>query len=369
MENLNEIRLEINKTDKEMAALFEKRMSLAKQVAEYKIQNSMPIFDAKREAQVVEKNLAYIESDEMKDYYTLFIKDVMDISKKYQEKLIKGLKVAYCGVEGAFAHIAAERIFENSNKVSYESFDEAYKSVESGENDCAILPVENSYAGEVGANIDLIFSGSLYVNGIYNLLIKQNLMAKPGTKLEDIKEVISHPQALQQCAKYIEEKGFEAKNYKNTAIAAQYVANSDRNDIAAIASLETAKLYGLEMLEKNINESSLNTTKFAVVSRTLNKNLLEHKHSNFILMFSVKHESGALAKAISVIGKYGFNMNAIKSRSLKTLSWQYYFYTELEGDILSENGKNMLEELKNYCDKLKVVGGFENNCELKAKED
>ncbi len=369
MDNLSKLREEINNIDKEMANLFEKRMGIAKEVAQFKIKNSMPVFDEKREIQVIEKNLSNIENDEIKDYYTLFIKDVMKISKKYQEKFLKGLRVAYCGVEGAFAHIAAERIFKNSVKISYNSFNEAYKSVENGENDCVILPIENSYAGEVGANIDLIFSGNLSINGIYSLLVKQNLMAKKGTKLSDIKEVISHPQALEQCRNYIEEKGFEAKNYKNTALAAQFVANSERCDIAAIASYETAKLYGLEIIEKNINESSLNTTKFAVLSRSLNKELLEHKDSNFILMFSVKHESGALAKAISIIGKYGFNMNAIKSRSLKTLSWQYYFYTELEGNILDENGKQMLKELKDYCDKLKVVGGFELNKELLSKED
>ena len=352
---LEEARKIINEVDAQMAELFVKRMRAAEMVFDYKKEFGLPILDKKREEAVIEKNLQFIEDDVLKEYYDIYIKNLMSLSRAYQYRMQGGLKVAYSGVEGAFAHIATERIFPDSGKMSYRDFKAAYDAVVEGKSDVVVLPIENSYAGEVGQTIDLIFSGELYINGIYELEIHQNLLAKPGTTIDEVKKVISHLQALSQCHEYIKFRGLESEEASNTAVAAKMVAESDDMGLAAIASVETAELYGLKILEANINKSGENTTRFAVLSkaRGTTPNL-----SNSVLMFTVKNEAGSLANAISIIGKYGFNMTALRSRPLKQHSWQYYFYIEIDGTIDNENGKKMMEELDKVCDKLKIVGTF-----------
>jgi chorismate mutase/prephenate dehydratase len=264
-------------------------------------------------------------------------------------------------VEGAFAHIAAGRIFPESNRISYRDFRAAYDSVLNGECDVAVLPIENSYAGEVGQTIDFLFSGTLFINGIYELEIHQNLLAHSDASIEDIKKVTSHPQALAQCHDYIKTHGFDTEESSNTAVAAKVVASSNDKTLAAIASKETAKIYGLKVLEANINTSGENTTRFAVLSKV---QASSPSLTNTVLMFTVKNEAGSLAGAISIIGKYGYNMTALRSRPLRKHSWQYYFYIEIDGRIDTENGKKMLSELDQVCDRLKVAGTFAPHSEI-----
>lgn len=159
MDKLIEAREIINETDKQIAELFEKRMQAVKQVAEYKKERGLPIFDSSRENEVVKANSDFITDESIKEFYVPFIKNTMDVSKRYQHRIMEGLNVAYSGVEGAFAHIAAGRIFPDGNRISYPDFKAAYEAVEKGECDCAVIPIENSRAGEVGQTIDLMFSG------------------------------------------------------------------------------------------------------------------------------------------------------------------------------------------------------------------
>ena len=230
-----------------------------------------------------------------------------------------------------------------------------------GESDVAVLPIENSYAGEVGQTIDLIFSGGLFINGIYELEVHQNLLGLPDARVDDIKKVISHPQALGQCNDYIALRNFETEEANNTAVAAKAVADMQDKSFGAIASVETAELYGLKVMEANINKSGENTTRFAVLSKVrADTDAL----SNSVLMFTVKNEAGSLANAISIIGKYGYNMTALRSRPLKKHSWQYYFYIEIDGTTETEDGRNMIEELNKICDNLKVAGAFAPHCEI-----
>lgn len=359
MDKINEARTIINEVDKEMASLFEKRMKAVKMVAEYKKEMGLPVLDEAREKTVVERNVEYIKDSETRGYYQEFIKNTMKISRDYQHKLLQGSKVAYSGVEGAFAHIASKNVFPDATLISYQSFKSAYKSVVNGDCDAAVLPIENSFAGEVGQVLDLMFSGDLYINGVFDLPIVHNLLAKKGSKLSDIKKVVSHPQALSQCALYIEEHHFAQSEATNTAVAAKLVAESNDSSIAAIASSDTAKLYGLEVIDHDINESSTNTTRFAVFTRSRNDS--KEKDNCFLLLFTVTNTAGSLAKAIDIIGKNGFNMKVLRSRPMKDLAWMYYFYVEAEGNINSLNGQKMLEELKPYCDKLKVVGNYSSN--------
>ena len=355
MSKLDEARKIINEVDSKMAELFIKRMRAAEMVYDYKKEFGLPILDQKREDAVIEKNSAMVEDEVLKGYYIDFIKDIMSISRAYQHRMQSGLKVAYCGVEGAFTHIAAGKIFPECSRVSYGDFKSAYNSVAGGECDVAVLPIENSYAGEVGQTIDLIYKGSLYINGIYELKIHQNLLGLPDATVDDIKKVVSHSQAISQCREYINLRGFEAEEANNTAVAAKMVSDMKDKSVGAIASAETAELYGLKILEADINKSSENTTRFAVLSKV---RATSPSLSSSVLMFTVKNEAGVLANAISVIGKYGYNMTALRSRPLKKQSWQYYFYVEIDGDINTENGKKMIEELKMHCDNLKVAGTF-----------
>ena len=352
---LEEARKIINEVDSQMAELFVKRMRAAEMVFEHKKEFGLPILDPKREAAVIEKNTALIEDQLLKEYYNVYIKNLMSVSRAYQYRMQVGLKVAYSGVEGAFAHIAAGRIFPEGTRVSCRDFKAAYNAVVDGECDVAVLPIENSYAGEVGQTIDLIFSGALYINGIYDLEIHQNLLGTQDAVVGDVKKVISHPQALSQCHDYIEMKGFETEDANNTAAAAKMVARSEDKTLGAIASAETAELYGLKVLEANINKSGENTTRFAVLSK-----VQAHTPTfcNSVLMFTVKNEAGSLANAISIIGKYGYNMTALRSRPLKKHSWQYYFYIEINGTTYNEKGQKMMEELDKVCDELKVAGTF-----------
>ncbi len=358
---LEQAREIINKVDAEMAELFVKRMRAAELVYEHKKEFGLPILDSKREEAVIEKNSALVEDEVLKGYYIEYLKQVMAVSRAYQYRMQSGLRIAYSGVEGAFAHIAAGRIFPEGNRISYGDFKAAYNSVADGECDVAVLPIENSYAGEVGQTLDLIFSGTLHVNGIYELEIHQNLLGVPGATVEDIRRVTSHPQALSQCHDYIEMRGLQTEEANNTALAAKTVAEAGERSYGAIASVETAELYGLKVIEANINKSGENTTRFAVLSRVrANAPAL----SSTVLMLTVKHEAGSLANAIGIIGKYGYNMTALRSRPMKRHSWQYYFYIEIDGTVDSENGKSMLKELGKVCDRLKVAGSFAPHTEI-----
>ena len=358
---LEEAREIINEVDAKMAELFVKRMRAAELISAHKIAFGLPILDQKRENAVLERNAALVEDEVLKGYYIDYQKHLMSISRAYQYRLQSGLKVAYSGVEGAFAHIAAGRIFPQGTRASYSDFKAAYDSVVRGESDVAVLPIENSYAGEVGQTVDLIFSGNLFINGIYELEIHQNLLGVPGATVEDIKKVTSHPQALSQCHDYIEMRGFATEEATNTALAAKTVAEMNDKSLGAIASVETAEIYGLKVIEANINKSGENTTRFAVLSKV---KASSQALTSTVLMFTVKHEAGSLANAIAIIGQHGYNMTALRSRPMKKHSWQYYFYVEIDGTLDTANGAMMLEKLNKVCDRLKVAGTFAPHTEI-----
>lgn len=359
MENkLTQARKNINEIDRKMAELFVERMKAAELVAEHKKEHGLDIYDPAREAELIRVNSELIESEKYREYYVNFQKNTMEISRAYQTRLLEGMKVAYSGTEGAYAHIAATKLFPTAKKVAFGNFDAAYKAVESGECDVAILPVENTYNGDVGQVADLMFSGTLYVNNVTDLAISHDLLAPKGVKLEDIKTVMSHPQALGQCHRYIVDHGFEEIEFSNTALAAKHVADLTDGKTAAIASKDAAEIFGLEVLDTNINASRSNTTRFAVLSRSKHNQSAPDSRVRSILFFTVKNKAGALAQAIDVIANYGYNMGVLRSRPMKELMWQYYFYVETEGNLNTENGKKMMEELQNHCDRLKNVGTY-----------
>ncbi len=358
MDQLNEARNTINEIDRQMAELFERRMDAASAIAAYKAAHGLPILDQAREEALIKRNTAYILDPDLRPYYVNFLKGCMSASRAYQECLTSGLCVAFCGCEGAFGHIAAGKLYPGARRISYPDFPAAYRAVEMGECDIAVLPLENSSNGEVGQVTDLLFSGSLYVNRITELAVTQDLLVLPGTKREQLKGVISHPQALGQCAAYIHAHGWTETEYSNTALAAKYVAEKQDPSLCAIASAEAAEVFGLEVLERNINESRTNTTRFAALSRGEYSRTEGGMGTHSILLFTVRNEAGSLARAIDTVGHYGFNMRTLRSRPMKELLWQYYFYIEIEGSIHTETGRAMLKALAPICDRLKVVGTY-----------
>lgn len=362
MDKLQNARKVINDVDKQMAELFVKRMEAVRDVAAYKRENGLQITDAAREEEVIERNSLYVESEELRSYYVNFLRYNMELSKNLQHRLLDGMRVAYSGVEGAFANIAALKAFPDAIAVPYPDFRAAYEAVEKGDCDCAILPVENSSNGDVGQVMDLAFFGSLHINGIYDIDVIQNLLGVKGAHISDIKEVISHPQALGQCAEFIHKHSLIATQATNTALAAKHVAELGRRDLAAIGSAEAAEKFGLSVIEHHINGANVNTTRFAVFSRTPKTET--ERDNQFVMLFTVLNEAGSLGRAISVIGNYGFNLRALKSRPNKELAWSYYFYAEGEGNINSKEGEEMLKELHKCCNNVRIIGSFEKEISL-----
>ncbi len=356
--DINEARELINSVDTQMAVLFAQRMKAVREIAFYKKERGIPVEDKERETRVLESHLDEVGDDGILPYYIRFMRSAIELSKHYQRLLVSGIRVSYCGAEGAFAQIAASRIFPGGSQVPFPSFSDAYMAVVSGNCDAAVLPIENSQAGEVGPVLDLMYSGSLYVNGVYDLSVSHNLLSLPGASIDDIKKVVSHPQALFQCAKYIHDHGFETREAENTAIAAKNVSEGSDPHVGAIASADAARLYGLQILECDINESRSNTTRFAVFSSVENKAREKKSGMGFILLFTVRDEVGSLSKAVNTVSAYGFNMRVLRSRPVKDLPWHYYFYAEVEGDDLSDNGKRMMKAMEGVCKSVKIAGRY-----------
>ena len=362
MKELEEIRKSIGAVDEKMARLFVERMELVGQVAAYKKANGLPVKDPAREAAVLDRNIRLVGDPVMQEYYVPFMKDVMSCARAYEERLMDEMKVAYCGVPGAFAHIAAKRLYPTARLVAFQDFESAYKACENGETDAAILPLENSFAGDVGSVMDMAFSGSLYVNRMIDVEVSQNLLGVKGAKKEDVRKVVSHPQALAQCVRYVRESGYDVVEMSNTAAAAKYVAELGDPSVAAIASAEAADLYGLEVIERRVNTSSGNTTRFATFSRT--RNMPEGRgrmDEYFVLVFTVANEAGSLAKTLNIIGSHGFNMCNLHSRPMKELMWNYYFFVELEGNVNTPDGEDLLVQLGSVCEKLKLLGTYKRD--------
>lgn len=357
MADLDVERKKINEIDSQIANLFEQRMDAAKNIALYKKEFGLQIFDSSREQEICKRELEYIKNPDYKPYYLEFIQDLMNVSKKYQAYIVEGSKIGYCGIEGAWANIAAKRIFPKGNMVSYGSFPKAYEAVINGEVDFAVLPIENSFAGDVGQVFDLMHNGPLYITGMYNLHISQALLGVKGAKTTDIKKVISHQQAIDQCTEFLQKRQIEVEAAVNTAIAAREVAELNDISVGAIASKESAELYGLEVLEEQINQNALNTTRFAVFSKVINK---EIKPGNclFQMMFTVKNLPGSLAQAINAFAEVGFNLKTLRSRPIKDVPWKYYFYVEGEGSMFSDKGNKLMELLKTQCEEVKLLGHY-----------
>lgn len=354
MNSLENARAQINRIDREMAALFEERMEAVEAIIQYKKDNHLEILDSGRERDVIQRNTKLFQNPRLTDYYTDFITHLMGLSKDYQAQILHRDWIGYQGVEGAFSHIASRRLFPHGQIRSYPSFEAVFDALDQGEIAYGVIPIENSFTGDVGNVLELLWVHDCSITAMYDLPIIQNLLAPKGTRLDQVRQVYSHPQALAQSQKFLQDLGLEAVPYADTALAAKYVSQEGDPAKAAIASAETAQLYDLEILVPAINTSTENTTRFAVVSKNLPLD-----GNRFSLLFSVSHDAGSLAKVIQIIAQRGFSLESIKSRSMHSTPWQYFFYVEVIGQLRSPDGEALLEAIRPVCSHLRVLGIYD----------
>lgn len=354
MDELQAARGQIDAIDSQMARLFCQRMDAVRAVAEYKRAHGLEVLDASREDAVVQKNREKLPNAAYAGYYEDFIRHLMGLSRAMQRALLGRDAVAYQGAEGAFSFIALRRLFPHGRALGFATWDEVFDAVEGGDASFGVLPFENSKAGDVSAVLDLCFAHpSLYVSAVYDLPVRQDLVGLPGAGLGQVKLVVSHEQALRQSARFLESLGVKTRAYSNTAEAAKYVAGLQDPAVAAVASADTAALYGLEVLAQGINTSADNATRFIVIGRQR-----PEQGNRFSLLFTVDHKAGALARVIRLIGEAGYNLESIKSRPMPGVPWEYYFYTELVGDVNDAQSQALLASLDGVCRTVRLLGVY-----------
>ena len=378
--DLGEIRNRIDHIDRKLVELIEERLEIVKEVALYKKENGMKIFDRKREEEVINKNLSNVKSEELKHYIESIFKDIMDSSKEYQKFKIgspkeyvndmnfNGKKLGYTGVPGAYAYEVMVNLLKNSKNseghmgaeteeiLNFNTHRELVEGVESGKVDFAILPIENSIVGEVRDSIDLINKRNIYIVGEVKHKIEHNLLGIKGSKIDDIKRVYSHEQALMQCSEFLGKyPEWEKIRMNNTALSAKYIGDTGNKENACIANMETREMYNLELLKPDINNEKENFTRFFIVS---NKNLICENSEKISIITSTKNEAGALMKLLRGFSDYGLNMVNLKSRPKTNKPWEYYFYIDFEGNLEEEKVEKALEEIREKSIYLQILGNY-----------
>lgn len=379
MKDLSELREEIDAVDKEIVELFERRLALVNQVAEYKLAVGKPVLDRSREREKLKKLAALAESGFSKKSIKELFSQIMAISRKRQYQLLarqgrvegsdfkelkrlkrEGARVVYQGVEGAYSQMAMHAFFgETPKSFHVETWRDAMESIRKGTADYAVLPIENSSAGIVSENYDLLVEYDNYIVGEQTIKVEHSLLGLPGTKLSDITCVYSHPQALSQCVDFLDEhKEWERIAMKNTAMSPQKVAKDGEKRQAAIANAATAKIYGLEVLQKAVNYSSENSTRFIIVA---GDKICEKGAGKISICFELPHESGSLYHILSHFIYNDLNMNKIESRPIKDKSFEYRFFVDFAGNLGDGAVQNALKGVKEEALNLRILGNY--SCE------
>lgn len=376
MKDLNKIREEIDEIDRQMVALYEERMRRTTEVAEYKISVGRQVLDKEREAEKLAKVKAQVQAQENRYGVGELFEQIMALSRKRQYQLMnqhgqvqelgfvqvdnlpfETHKVVYQGTEGAYSQIAMQTYFgKDVENYHVDTWREAMEAIQRGEADYAVLPIENSSAGIVGENFDLMLEYDNYIVAEQMIPIEHMLLGLKEAELSDIRTVYSHPQALMQSIDFLEEhQEWEAVPVKNTAGAAKQVLRENRKDQAAIASKVTAELYGLKILKDNINYSEENSTRFIIVG---GKKLRLKGAEKVSICFEVSHESGSLYRLLSHFMFNNLNMVKIESRPIKDKSFEYRFFVDLEGDLGEGAVQNALKGLMEDALYVKVLGNY-----------
>ena len=375
MRDLAELRLEIDKIDRQMVELFEQRMDVSREVAEYKVSVGKRILDKERENQKIEAVKALTHSEFNRHGVEELYKQLMAMSRKLQYQMMEeqalgrlpfimvdeleknNVRVVYQGVDGAYAQQAMFAFFgEDVNHFHVERWRDAMDAIAEGMADYAVLPIENSTAGIVNDNYDLLEEYDNYIVGEQILSIQHALLGTPDAELSDIKTVYSHPQGLMQCAKYLDEhRDWKQISLLNTAMAAQKVAGDGDKSQAAIASTLAGKQHGLKVLEEGINQSGQNSTRFLIVT---NQPIFCRDAKKVSICFEVTHESGCLYNVLSHFIYNNLNMCRIESRPIADRNWEYHFFVDFEGNLSDSAVKNALQGINAEVSMLKILGNY-----------
>ena len=378
--DLNELRNEINSIDEEILNLFLRRMDVAAQVADYKREHNLPIYQPQREREILKK-VADQAGPDMGGYARVLFSMLMELSKSAQNKrsgkelelhrqiadaientprlFPQAPMVACQGVEGANSQIACEKIFKNPFIMYFKTFESVFAAIEQGLCQYGILPIENSTAGSVKKVYDLMIRHNFSIVRTFRLKVDHNLLAKPGVSLLDIKEIYSHEQALNQCGAFLEKlPGVKIIAVENTAVAAQMVSQSGRRDIAAISSRSCAELYGLQNLAPSIQDKDNNRTRFICISKNLEIYPGSDKTS---IMMTLPHRPGSLYRVLARLYALGINVTKLESRPIPNRDFEFMFYFDLDTSIYSEEFVQLMCELDDLCEEFKYLGSY---CEV-----
>lgn len=375
--DLKDIRTQIDAVDDELVQLFVKRMNLSAQVADYKKANNMPIYIPAREREILQ-DVAAKAGPEMANYTRVLYSMLFELSRSYQskrnsettplyqnitasidktEKLFPQAPMVACqGVEGAYSQIACEKIFKSPMIMYFKNFDGVFNAIEQGLCQYGILPIENSTAGSVKKVYDLMIHHNFSIVRTFRMKVDHNLIALPGAKLADIKEIYSHEQAINQCGDFLKNHpNIKVIPVENTAVAAETVAKSGRTDIAAIASHTCEELYGLKSLADSVQDEGNNRTRFICISKNLEIYPGADKTS---IMMILPHKPGALYKVLARMYVLGINVIKLESRPLPDKDFEFMFYFDLETSIYSEEFVQLMCELDDLCEEFKYLGSY-----------
>ena len=374
---LNELREDIDKIDRELVELFCRRMETASGIAEYKLESGMAVFDPVREREKLSA-VAGMAEEGMDNYIKQIYSLLFEVSRDYQSKLLgrstelynkindaivntpnlfpQSPRVACQGTEGAYSMTAAQKLFKSPDIEYVKTFADVIRAVETGYVKYGVLPIENSTAGEVSAVLKLLEKHNVYIVRAARCKIEHNALVNPGVKLSDIKEVISHEQAINQCSKFIESLGNVKVTYAaNTAVAAKYVHDSGRGDICAISSKHCANLYGLDATERDIQNTDNNYTRFVCISKNIE---IYPGSDKTTVMLVTNNTPGALYRVLSRFNALGINLTSIISRPIEGRDFEFRFFFDFDTSIYAEEFANLMQTLDGCCEVFHYLGSY-----------
>lgn len=374
---LTELRQQIDSIDDQLVQLFCQRMEVAAQIAECKKRSGTPIYVPVREREKLQ-DVAQKAGPEMDNYTRVLYSMLFELSRSYQSKrsgqisplydqITQAIQqtpnlfpqspmVACQGVEGAYSQIACEKIFKNPMILYFKNFEAVFSAIEQGMCQYGILPIENSTAGSVKKVYDLMIQHRFSIVRTFRLKVDHNLLANPGAKLSDIKEIYSHEQAINQCGEFLQTlPGVTVIPVANTAMAAEMVAKSGRKDVAALSSRSCAQLYGLVNLASSVQDQGSNHTRFICISKDLE---IYPGADKTTIMMILNHKPGALYKVLARLYTLGINVTKLESRPLPDREFEFMFYFDLETSIYSQEFVQLMCELAQLCEEFKYLGSY-----------
>lgn len=373
--DLGDLRKQIDSVDEQIVSLYEERMDICKHVAEVKIETGKKVFDREREKEKIARVKSLTHNDFNRTGIGELFEQIMSMSRKLQYQLLaeKGSmerlpfigvdsleddrgRVVFQGAEGAFSQAAMHQYFgEEVNSFHVDTFRDACCAIEEGSADFAVLPIENSTAGIVNEIYDLLVEFENYIVGEQIIRIEHCLLGVPGTRMEDIRTVFSHPQSLMQSARFLAEHDWKQISLPNNAFAARKVAQEGDCTQAAIASEYAGKVYGLEVLKKPVNQSETNSTRFIIIT---NQKIFRKDAKKVSICFEIAHESGSLYHMLSHFIYNNLNMTKIESRPIEGRNWEYRFFVDFDGNLADSAVKNALRGLRDEAQNMRILGNY-----------